>query len=157
MAIMDKTKLIQEIIDLQRKVDRDRRQLDLEMWLRLRLSIGQLKSLFFISNQGTTSLSQLAAALKVTPTNTTGIVDRLLKRGLITRTENPDDRRFLVLRTTANGEQLVNELRQKRKDRMTAILKYLSDDEILVLSQGLRSLVKALSVIDREETKNSRS
>jgi len=157
MAIMDKTKLIQEIIDLQRKVDRDRRQLDLEMWLRLRLSIGQLKSLFFISNQGTTSLSQLAAALKVTPTNTTGIVDRLLKRGLITRTENPEDRRFLVLRTTANGEQLVNELRQKRKDRMTAILKYLSDDEILVLSQGLRSLVKALSVIDREETKNSRS
>ncbi|HXY74544.1 MAG TPA: MarR family transcriptional regulator [Dehalococcoidales bacterium] len=105
---------IQAIIDLQRRVDRDRRQLETEEWLRLKLSIGQLKSLFFISNRGQTNLGSLAAALKVTPTNTTGIVERLVKRGLISRTENPEDRRFLVLKTTTRGEQLVAELRQRR-------------------------------------------
>ena len=65
------------MIELQRRVDRDRRQYELDAWMHLNLSIGQLKSLFFISNRGTTSLGKLAAALKVTPTNTTGIVEQV--------------------------------------------------------------------------------
>jgi len=55
--------IIEEMIELQRRVDRDRRQYELDAWMHLNLSIGQLKSLFFISNRGTTSLSKLAVAL----------------------------------------------------------------------------------------------
>ena len=115
---MAKKEIINEMIELQRRVDRDRRQYELNAWMDLNLSIGQLKSLFFISNKGTTSLGKLAAALRVTPTNTTGIVNRLLKRKLITRTGSPDDRRVLFLRTTPLGEELIAGLRQKRKERM---------------------------------------
>lgn len=136
--------LIAEMIELQRRVDRDRRQYELDAWMHLKLSIGQLKSLFFISNRGATSLGKLAAALEVTPTNTTGIVDRLLKRGLITRTESPDDRRVLVLRTTPHGEELVAELRQKRKERMNEIFNRLSDEEAAVVAQALKFMVKAI-------------
>ena len=78
---MEKLELIREIIELQRKVDRARRQYELDVWMALPLTIAQLKSLFFISNQGSTNLGKLAAALGVTPTNTTGIVDRLVKQG----------------------------------------------------------------------------
>jgi DNA-binding MarR family transcriptional regulator len=112
---MGKRDLTEEMIELQRRVDRDRRQYELDAWMRLNLSIGQLKSLFFISNRGTTSLSKLASALGVTPTNTTGIVDRLLKRGLITRTENPDDRRVLLLRTTPLVMSLLRSYGRKGK------------------------------------------
>ena len=136
--------LIAEMIELQRRVDRDRRQYELDAWMHLKLSIGQLKSLFFISNRGATSLGKLAAALEVTPTNPTGIVDRLLKRGLITRTESPDDRRVLVLRTTPHGEELVAELRQKRKERMNEIFNRLSDEEAAVVAQALKFMVKAI-------------
>src|SRR5271157_906813 len=108
---MPNKELIEEMIELQRRVDRDRRQYELDAWMHLNLSIGQLKSLFFISNRGSTSLGKLAAALRVTPTNTTGIVNRLLKRKLITRKGSPDDRRVLLLRTTPLGEELVVDLR----------------------------------------------
>ncbi|HXX59401.1 MAG TPA: MarR family transcriptional regulator [Dehalococcoidales bacterium] len=141
---------IQAIIDLQRRVDRDRRQLEMADWLRLKLSIGQLKSLFFISNAGSTNLGTLAAALKVTPTNTTGIVERLVKRGLITRTEDPQDRRFLLLRTTKRGEQLVSELRQHRRARMTEILNRLSDAEIVRLKNSMQTMVNAINAMDKE-------
>src|SRR5271157_5503885 len=137
---------IAEMIELQRRVDRDRRQYELDAWLHLNLSIGQLKSLFFISNRGSTSLGKLAAALGVTPTNTTGIVDRLLERKLITRTESPDDRRVLVLRTTPRGEELVAELRQKRKERMTEIFSRLTDEEALTVLQSLKILAKAIEI-----------
>jgi len=131
-------------------VDRDRRQYELDAWMRLRLSIGQLKSLFFISNRGTTSLGKLAAALEVTPTNTTGIVDRLVKRGLITRTGSPDDRRVLVLRTTARGEELIGDLRQRRKERMVELFGHLSDEEAATVAQGLKFLVKAIEAHPEE-------
>jgi DNA-binding MarR family transcriptional regulator len=149
---MPNKELIEEMIELQRRVDRDRRQYELDAWMHLNLSIGQLKSLFFISNRGATSLSKLAAALRVTPTNTTGIVDRLLKRGLITRTESPDDRRVLLLRTTPLGDELITELRQKRKERMAELFNRLSEEEAKYMAEALKIMVRVIEV-QREETK----
>ena len=149
---MPNKELIEEMIELQRRVDRDRRQYELDAWMHLNLSIGQLKSLFFISNRGATSLSKLAAALRVTPTNTTGIVDRLLKRGLITRTESPDDRRVLLLRTTPLGDELITELRQKRKERMAELFNRLSQEEAKYMAEALKIMVRVIEV-QREETK----
>ena len=148
---MAKKEIINEMIELQRRVDRDRRQYELNAWMDLNLSIGQLKSLFFISNKGTTSLGKLAAALRVTPTNTTGIVNRLLKRKLITRTGSPDDRRVLFLRTTPLGEELIAELRQKRKERMTELFNHLNNEEAVIVTKSLKLLVKAIEA-HREET-----
>jgi DNA-binding MarR family transcriptional regulator len=141
---MTKDELIQEAYNLLRRVDSDRRQYDIDVWLRLHITIAQLKSMFFISNRGSTSLGKLATALGVTPTNTTGIVDRLVKRGLITRTESKEDRRVLVLRTTARGEQLVNTLRQRRRDHVYEVLARMTDDELSALNGCLRALVRAL-------------
>ena len=144
--------VIEEMIELQRRLDRDRRQYELDAWMHLNLSIGQLKSLFFISNRGTTSLSKLAAALGVTPTNTTGIVERLLKRKLITRTDSPDDRRVLLLRTTLRGEELIAQLRQKRKERMAELFNRLTDEEATQVRDALKTLVGDIEA-QREENK----
>jgi DNA-binding MarR family transcriptional regulator len=141
---MEKTKLIKDIIELQRKVDRSRRQPTLDVWMSLPITIAQLKSLFFISNQGSSNLGNLAAALGVTPANVTGIVDRLLEQGLVSRKENVQDRRMLLLRTTNKGEELVANLRERRRGYMAEILAHLSVDELATLAQGLTSLVKAI-------------
>jgi len=147
---MEKADLITEIIKLQLKADRARRQYELDVWMGLPLTIAQLKSLFFISNQGSTNSGKLAAALGVTPTNTTGIVDRLVKQGLVSRTENIQDRRMLLLRATDKGEELVAKLREKRRDYMAEALERMSGDELATLAQGLASLVKAAETQDRE-------
>ena len=139
---MDKLELINQIIELQRISDRARRQYELDVWMNLPLTIGQLKSLFFIRNQGSTNLSTLATALGVTPTNTTGIIDRLMKQGLVSRTENPEDRRMLILRPTHKGEELVNKLRARRRDYMFEILSHMSVDELTDLLKGLTSLIE---------------
>ena len=143
------TERIEELIKLQRRVDRDRRQYELDAWMRLHLGIGQLKSLLFISNHGATTTGKLAAVLKVTPTNMTGVVDRLLEKNLITRTTNPDDRRELVLRMTPSGEELVTELRQKRKERLTELFNRLTDEEAAIVTQALKLMV---TVIESRES-----
>ena len=150
---MVKQEIVEELIELQRKIDHDRRQYELDAWMSLNLGIGQLKTLFFISNRGTTTTGKLATALKVTPTNVTGIIDRLLEKELITRTGDPDDRRVLVLRTTPKGDELVAELRQKRRERMTELFNQLSDKEAEIVAQGLKIMVKAIEAKQDEPAK----
>jgi len=147
---MEKVELIAQIIELQRKADQVRRQYELDVWMGLPLTIAQLKSLFFIRNQGSTNSGTLAAALGVTPTNTTGIIDRLVKQGLVSRTENPDNRRMLLLRVTDKGEELVAKLRERRREHMSEVLGRMDVDELSILAQGLASLVKAAQAQEKE-------
>ena len=148
---MVKKELTEQLIGYQMRIDRDRRQYELNAWMHLNLSNRTVKKVFYISNRGATSLSKLAAALRVTPTNTTGIVDRLLKRGLITRTVSPDDRRVLLLRTTTRGDELIAELRQKRKERMAELFNHLTDKEAAIVADALNIMVKVIETY-REET-----
>lgn len=136
--------LLEEMIELQRQVDHDRRQYELDAWLRLHLGIGQLKALFFISNRGSTTAGKLAATLGITPANVTGIIDRLLEKNLIMRTRDLTNRRVFLLRTTPDGDELVDELRQKRKERMTELFNRLTSEDAEIVKQSLQIMVKAI-------------
>jgi DNA-binding MarR family transcriptional regulator len=147
---MEKVELINEIIELLRKADRSRRQYELDIWMSLNLTIAQLKSLFYISNQRSTNLKKLSVALGVTPTNTTGIVDRLVKQGLVNRIVNDKDRRMLLLRATGKGEELVANLRKRRSGYMAKVLERMNMDELAILAQGLTFLVKSIDAHEKE-------
>ncbi len=147
---MGKVDLIEGIIELQRKVDRARRQYQLDVWMGLPLTIAQLKSLFFISNQGSTNLGNLARALGVTPSNVTGIVDRLVEQNMVSRKENPENRRMLSLRVTATGEELIASLRERKRGYMSEALARMNEDELATLAQGLTSLVRAVEAHEME-------
>jgi DNA-binding MarR family transcriptional regulator len=141
--VVQKEKLIRGIIELQRKADRARRQYGVDVWMGLTLTRAQLKTLFFIGNRGRTNSKELAAALRVTPTNMTGIVDRLVKQGLVSRTEDTRDRRMVLLRATGEGEELLAKLRERRRGYMSEVLGRMNVDELATLARGLASLVKA--------------
>jgi DNA-binding MarR family transcriptional regulator len=147
---MEKQDLITEIIKLQRKVDRARRQYEVDVWMDLQLTMAQLKSLFFIINQGSTNPGKLAAALGVTPTNVTGIIDRLEKQGLVSRTGDAQDRRVMLLRATSRGEDLVTKLRERRQSYLAGVLAKLSPDELATLARGLDALARATEAREGE-------
>jgi len=140
---MDKTKLIEEIIQLQQQIGHAKGQYIPEAWLDLSLTIGQLKSLFFIDFEGSTNFKKLATALGVTPPNVTGIVDHLVERGLVSREENPEDRRMLLLKITDKGEALLAKLRESRITHMSDILSQLSLEELSALAKGLSALASS--------------
>lgn len=135
--------LVNKIIQLQRKADRSRRQYELDIWMSLPLTIAQLKSLFFISDQGSTTAGKLAAVLNVTPTNVTGIIDRLVKQELVSRMEDVNDRRSVPLRATLKGEDLVTKLRSRRTDYLSGVLNNMRMDELERMAQALKAFVDA--------------
>lgn len=139
----NKRELIAEIIELQRRLNRVLRHCAPEALMELNLTIPQLKSLFFISREGRTSPKRLAAAFGVTPSNVTGIVERLVEQKLVSRQESPKDRRVLLLEVTEKGETLLANLREKRITQVSEILAQMSAEELTIVAQGLCLLVKA--------------
>ena len=119
--------------------------------LDLNLTIGQLKSLFFIGFEGSTNVSRLAEALGVTPPNITGIVDRLVEQGLVSRQENPENRRMTLLKLTEKGNQTLNKLRINELSHISTILNKLTVEELSALVQGLSALVRVTKQIEGEE------
>lgn len=139
----DKQELINKVMDLHRRMDRSLRPFVPAVWMELNLTVAQLKSLIFIVGEGKTSSRKLAAALCVTPSNVTGIVDRLAEQGFISRDQNPNDRRTLLLQPTDKGEAVLSRLRYGIESYITRVLQGMSVEELSVLAQGYSSLVRA--------------
>ena len=152
---MSKSELIASVIRLDREVNRSMRQPLFEGWKGINLTIPQLKSLSFISNNGTSNPGRLATALGVTPPNITGIVDRLFEQGLITRHESQIDRRVLLLQTTEKGEDILSEIRDWRIKTMHKVLTKLNDEELQCLVTGLSAMVEAARQQQQANTKPS--
>ena len=140
---MGKSQLIQEIVELERHVGRIIGQHAQIIWIDSGLTLTQLRSLFLIANRGSTNFRKLAEALAVTPSNVTGIVDRLVEQGLVSRTQNPEDRREMTLQATDKGQALVSNLKEVGIKHMTQILSLLSLGELSSLIQGLSAFIKA--------------
>jgi DNA-binding MarR family transcriptional regulator len=143
---MDRAKLIEEIIQLLKRIGQAEHAMERqapEAWMELNLTIGQLKSLFFIDFEGSTNFKKLATALGVTPPNVTGVVDRLVEQELVSREENPEDRRMILLKTTDKGKALLAGLRESRASRMSVILAQLTLGELSALAKGLSAVARA--------------
>ena len=140
---MDKSQLINGIVELQRQAGRILGQYAASVWIDSGLTLAQLKSLFLITSKGSTNFRKLAEALGVTPANVTRIVDRLVEQGLVSRTEDPKDRRVTILQATDEGRAIIANLRESGINRMTQILMLLSLEELGALAQGLSAFIRA--------------
>jgi MarR family transcriptional regulator, organic hydroperoxide resistance regulator len=150
-------KFIDEVITYQQETNRLIGSFAAEPWIELSLTIAQLKSLFFIADKGKTNFKKLADALGVTPPNVTGIVDRLVEHGLVSRTENPEDRRIMLLQITAKGRNLLHTLQQNRASHMATILGKLSDEDIAALLRGMKALAEDARSFSKDNTPAEKS
>lgn len=141
--IEDRKKVIEDIKHLQMMVTHILRPPTTEVWMELNLSIAQLKTLMYLHREGSTSLSKLAGALGVTPPNVTGIVERLVEQGLVSREENPENRRQLILRLTDESRMLMNRLWENSDVRMNKILSNMTAEDLLTWNKGLKAVIAA--------------
>jgi DNA-binding MarR family transcriptional regulator len=155
---MNRAELITQVIELDREIQRVVRRRSADAWMGLNLTVPQVKTLFFVSNQSGTNPTRLAAALGVTPPNVTGIVDRLVEQGLLIRRNSNEDRRALVLHTTDKAESILSGLRGRRTDVLREIYDYLEEGDLSQLAEGLSNVVEAARVYEEKNVgENDRS
>lgn len=86
------------------------------------VSTPQLRVLILIAGSGPQNLGEVAAELGVHPSNATRTCDRLVRSGLIRRSEDETDRRYIQLALTPMGADLVQHVLARRRSELSVIL-----------------------------------
>ena len=113
------------------------------------LSVPQMRALLFIGRHPETNLSTLAEHLGIGLTGASGLVDRLVRDGLVERETDPAERRRIKLTVTAAGQARRDHALSAARAHMTARLAGLSQDELTTLNDALR-ILRALPDEPRE-------
>jgi DNA-binding MarR family transcriptional regulator len=83
-----------------------------------------------LRDRGAMSPSELGERLIVTRATVTGLLDSLQRRGFVTRSPNPDDRRSLVVEITPEGLVVLQQLRTLIHHHEKAWMGALTDAEV---------------------------
>lgn len=133
----ERSRLMRQIVDLTEDLQHIVRPVLPLAWSTVDLTMSQLKVVLLLYSQGTAHMSRLATALGVSLPTATGIVDRLVERGLVMREEYPGDRRLVVIRLSEHGEGLILRVWEDFKLNLTDLLQTAEPHDLTVLAQGL--------------------
>ena len=92
---------------------------------------------------GPIHMSELVARLRVTPSTTSGLVERLVEQGLAIRIDDPADRRQVIVSVTPAGTELMDRFRELSTRQLRELLECLSVPDLDVVRQSLRILHEA--------------
>src|SRR3954447_25120532 len=94
------------------------------------ISMTHLHILWVLDHHGELPMSRLAELLDVSVSNATGLIDRMEERGLVERVRVADDRRVVIVRASAEGVRIRDEIEALKQDRMRSILGRLAPDQL---------------------------
>jgi DNA-binding MarR family transcriptional regulator len=111
--------------------------------LDLDLTTPQMKVVLLLFLNGPTNMSALASGLGVSLATTTGVVDRLVERSMVTRDELKEDRRVVLCRLSEEGHAVVNRVWTSARDRVRQLLEAVPASKLVLIEEALQSLVPA--------------
>lgn len=148
MAIPKPEMMVAEIMDNIRRVFQVVNEQSKRVERETGLTGPQVWGIKVIAEQGTIRVSDLAKKMYLHPTTVVGIIDRLEKRGLVSRSRSQDDRRVVDVALTDEGRTLVKTSPEAASNKITRGLESLSTSELTVIHQGLDQLTDILDAAD---------
>jgi DNA-binding MarR family transcriptional regulator len=109
------------------------------------LTMQQLKVLTMIAIDPERATGhELAAQLKVSVATMSGLVDRLVEHGMVTRGEDPTDRRVRPLSVTPEGSATIRSLLSSSGNMPSPVLRRLAIEDLRALVQGVLAFERAV-------------
>ncbi len=106
----------------------------------LRLGFTQLAALYVLADGRTTTVSDLADALGRSPSATSRLVDGLVRRRLVERRLETEDRRQRTLWLTPRGHALLRVVDRARADQFLSAVRPLPTAERALIAMGVAAL-----------------
>lgn len=139
----EREKLIKSTLELSDQAFRDLFPFLPKEWLSLDVTAGQLRTLLLLFTDGPTRMSRIAAELGIGMATATGVIDRMVERGLVVRESDSKDRRIVLCRMSPEGEKLVSGIWRVSSKRAEAMLRALDRKKLLAVRVALEALVEA--------------
>lgn len=106
----------------------------------LRLGFTQLAALYVLADGGTTTIGELAEQLGRSPSATSRLVEGLVRRRLVERRAEPEDRRQRSVALTHRGQATLRAVDRARADQFLRVVRPLPTPERALVAMGVASL-----------------
>ncbi|MFZ2056100.1 MAG: MarR family transcriptional regulator, partial [Acidimicrobiales bacterium] len=115
------------------------------------VTLTQYRTLVVLASRGPQNLAGLADAVGVTPATATRMCDRLVRKDLIRRRTERDDRRQLRVALTVKGRSLVDAVTVRRRQEIGRIMSEIPVEQQAVLVQALGRLASAAGEVPEQD------
>ena len=105
--------------------------------------------------KGLTSVCDIADARQISRPAVSQAADLLVEKGLITRRQEKDDRRFVHLALTPEGENLLNQVFQQNRAWMMEKMASIGAEDLKRITEGLALLKSAFDAPTEKTQDNS--
>jgi DNA-binding MarR family transcriptional regulator len=139
-----------DLLTAQKVIFRELFRMTMPHWIHLDLTMGQLRTLAVVASRQAVNVSTLAEILNISKPTASTLVDQLVQRGLVERTEDAEDRRRTMVALTQAGSEMMAGLRQEGPpERMMQWLDAMHPDDLAALTRGTQALA---AIVERQAT-----
>jgi DNA-binding MarR family transcriptional regulator len=99
-------------------------------WLTSDMTVAQLRVLLLLHTEGETRMSSIAGTLGIAVSTATGIIDNLVKKELVIRGADTEDRRVVICALSPQGHETINRIWALGQFQMEKLLRGLSPEQL---------------------------
>lgn len=107
-----------------------------------------VKVVFYLAQNGPSSVSSIARDLCISKPNMTPIIDKLLECGYVNRYEDPKDRRVIRIEITEKAHEVFEIKKDLMKSFLKEKLSVLPDEDLISLSGAISEFKRVMSKIN---------
>ncbi|MFR1709370.1 MAG: MarR family winged helix-turn-helix transcriptional regulator [Clostridium sp.] len=107
-----------------------------------------VKVVFYLAQNGPSSVSSIARDLCISKPNMTPIIDKLLEYGYVNRYEDKNDRRVIRIETTEKAHEIFKIKKDLIKDILNNKISVLSDEDLVALDGAISEFKRVISKLD---------
>jgi DNA-binding MarR family transcriptional regulator len=101
-----------------------------------------MECLQYVYLHGPAPIRQIAGGLQISLSAVSQLVDRLVRKGMVTRGENEQDRRLTSIELTEAGRESVRQMRRRKSEWFDGILEAMPHSQRRAFREGLESFLK---------------
>lgn len=106
------------------------------------LSQSQMMSLFYLHHHQGASIKDLANHLGISNPAVSQLIEKLVRSELVTRIDNPSDRRGKLLELTEEGKTIVSEAKHAHHQWIKDLAETIQSDEVPLINQSIQIILE---------------
>jgi DNA-binding MarR family transcriptional regulator len=117
-----------------------------------KLSFPHMSILHHLAHHGTMNVGEMENFLGVSKAAVSQMLDKFVAAGLVTRKEDPDDRRIKLAELSPRGRDILTRMHRESHEWVGELLGNLDDEETRIVSEGVALLSRKLKEIEEKTT-----
>jgi MarR family transcriptional regulator, organic hydroperoxide resistance regulator len=118
---MDIKEFASKVIELFPQIIKVFKQYENNYLTRGEITLPQFWALGYLDHNGKSKMNNLARHLEISPSATTGLIDRLMLQGLVVRKDDVRDRRIVWIELTAKGKGIIKNISKQKTEALIKV------------------------------------